>query len=83
MDDHDAPLPMEAIDIPHTAVVACPALSFKGRRAWKCEDCQHFHGLHDTMRAEPPEAAISFPTRYRIICAHPIGRQMTEIEDDY
>lgn len=82
MDNFDAPQPLNAIDIPQTAVVPCPAVSFKGRRAWKCPDCAHFHGLHDTMRGEPPDTEIPFPTRYRIICAHPIGRQMTEIEED-
>ncbi len=31
---------------------------------------------------DPPEAAIPFPTRYRIICAHPIGRSMSEMEEE-
>lgn len=69
---------MTQMKIPTTAFVPCPAIAFKSRKAIKCVDCRHFHGLVD-VNPKLPESA-TFEQRYRIGCAHVIARRVACIE---
>lgn len=67
-----------SIEIPASAFVPCPAIGFKNRKASKCLECPHFHGLVDVN--EKAGDGVPFEQRYRIGCAHMIARRMTSIE---
>lgn len=70
------------VEIPSDVYVPCPMVKFKNRRVTKCEGCSHFGGLMDCIPQDQGEAP--FVRRFRVICSHPIGRQMVavEIEED-
>ena len=68
---------MSMQQIPATAYVPCPAITFKNRAARKCLDCQHFGGFIDTA---PKSESAAFEARFRVQCTHPIARRMTCIE---
>lgn len=71
---------MASIQIPSTAFVPCPAISFRNRRANRCMTCEHFHGVVDTMPNTPADVEVPFDRRYRIGCAHLVARRCISVE---
>lgn len=66
-------------DIGPAAVVSCPKVNFKPRRACKCcPGCEYFDGLG--MMASDTEAAYEWSDIYAIRCTHPIERRTQYFE---
>jgi len=62
---------------PAAVAVPCPARGFASRYVVRCcKGCPHFQGFL-RVQAEAP-----WPRGYRVLCAHPIARSMTIVEDD-
>lgn len=70
---------MNEVEIPASMFVPCPAAGFKNTRVVKCKDCRAYGGILDAV----PEAQreVEFRRRYRVICTHPIARQMIEVDE--
>lgn len=69
----------DAIAIPKTAFIPCPALGFKNRRVLKCIDCEFFQAVIDVQEGAPA-ATTPFDKKYRVACAHPVARRTVLIE---
>lgn len=67
-------LPIVEVDIPEQAIMACPAVGFKPRRAKVCAECPHFQGIGQMSH----EGA--WHKQFAIRCAHVIERR-TQIVD--
>lgn len=67
------------MNIPDTAFVPCPAISFRNRKASKCLECPHFEGIVD---AAPGKEIAAFESKYRIGCGHVIARRMIAVEGE-
>ncbi len=67
---------MEEIEIPPTALVACPLTGFNLRPVVKCVGCKHFAGLTDRF----PDGGHAFKVRYLVNCsARPVQREIKEL----
>lgn len=66
----------EQVEIPPSAVVACPLVGFKFNPVERCVACQHFGGLTDRFPGGPHE----FKVRYLVGCtARPTMREIREV----
>ncbi|MDF3822822.1 hypothetical protein P3G55_23190 [Leptospira sp. 96542] len=66
----------EQVDIPPTALVACPLAAFNLRPVVRCADCTHFAGLVDRL----PDGGHPFKVRYVVQCAaRPVHREIKEL----
>jgi len=63
------------IDIDQNAVIPCPAVGFKPRRAYRsCQNCEYFEGF-----AKMSDVG-NWSEQFAIRCAHPIERRTQHIE---
>lgn len=70
------PIELSERTIPDHVVIPCPVRLFAQRFAAKCcTGCVHYRGLQ--IVADP----ATWPNGYRILCAHPIARRVSIIED--
>lgn len=67
---------VQAVSVPATAFVPCPATGFKSVSvARRCGGgCPHFLGFIEI------QAHGEFVARYRVHCAHAIARRMASVE---
>lgn len=64
------------VQIPPTAVVACPLKGFNLARVERCPECQYFAGLADRF----PGSTHEFKVRYLLQCsARPTSREIKEL----
>jgi hypothetical protein len=71
---------VEGVKIDPAAVVPCPEIDFKMRRATKCEKCECFAGIGLMNATE----GLPWGHKYTIRCAHVMERrvQMFEVEGE-
>jgi hypothetical protein len=63
----------EMVEIPESAVVACPLVGFDLAPVSRCVDCKVFAGLEDRF----PGGTMPFHRRYLLKClGEPVRRQM-------
>ena len=69
----------EVLEIPASAFIPCPMHGFAQKRVKdNCLSCTFFSGVIDTD--DENNKAPTFESRYRVNCAHPVGRRMTVVE---
>ena len=73
----------EPVMIPGNVLVPCPLKRFGNRRAAVCcPECDHFRGVSDKRGGEDvPDGEAWRRAALTIICACPITRRCTVIED--
>lgn len=72
----DSTAGQEVIEIPQTALVACPEHGFRFARVEGCGDCPYFAGLQDRF----PGGPHAFAVRYTVLCkARPTSREIKEL----
>lgn len=77
----DLPTDNASIELPSNTLVQCPEKAFSFRYIRHCASCQHFRGLvHATERGEPIKS--DDVGAYQVICARPMTRRLSRIEDD-
>lgn len=67
---------IEAIEIPDTAYVECPAIDKRLRRISDCAKCAHHRGLIERMH----RVDLPFRARFLVNCIYPVGRAIFEAE---
>jgi len=69
---------LDAADVPDDMRVSCPITDGKLRRMSRCfEGCEFCKGVADINPNDP-----RWPVRYRLVCVHPVARQIHAVAED-
>ena len=74
-EEQTVPFVETGVQIPENVIVHCPMHQFKWKRAYNCEQCQHYQGILVINVNKEKE----WSDRYRVLCAHPIARRTEKI----